>query len=46
MASQKRKKPPAKDDFLTVARAHGCDENKAVFEEKLKKIAKAKPKDK
>ena len=45
------KRPPRKgtqpiraDDFKSVARRLGCDEDKAAFEEKLKKIAKAKPK--
>ena len=37
---------PHKDDFKAVARALGCDEDKATFEAKLKKIAKAKPKPK
>lgn len=42
----KRKKPTKKepDDFVSVARRLGCDENKAVFEAKLAKIAKAKAK--
>jgi hypothetical protein len=41
-----RRPPLKKDDFATVARRLGCDENKERFEEKLAKIAKAKPKDK
>ena len=35
-------RPPLKDDFATVARRLGCDEDKATFEAKLAKIAKAK----
>ena len=31
------------DKFKDAARDLGCDENEAVFEEKLKKIAKAPP---
>jgi hypothetical protein len=33
----------AGDDFKTVAKRLGADEDKAAFEAKLKKIAKAKP---
>jgi hypothetical protein len=36
------KKPP--DDFISVARRLGADEDKATFEAKLAKIAKAKAK--
>jgi hypothetical protein len=36
-------KPKKTDDFKSVARRLGCDEDKARFEAKLKKIAKAKP---
>jgi hypothetical protein len=39
-----KKDKPVQDDFESVARRLGCDEDKAAFEEKLKKIAKAKPK--
>ena len=44
-----RKAPSAKDkkkgdeDFVSVARRLECDEDKARFERKLKKIAKVKP---
>ena len=31
---------PLRDDFTTVARRIGCDEDKDRFEAKLKKIAK------
>jgi hypothetical protein len=43
--SQPTRKPskPKSDDFKSVARRLGCDEDKARFEKKLKKIAKAKP---
>ena len=34
------------DRFLEIARALGCDENPATFDEKLKVIARHKPKDK
>ena len=34
----------AGDDFKTVAKRLGCDDDKATFEAKLKKIAEAKPK--
>ena len=39
--------PPPKlaDDFVSVARRLGADEDKATFEAKLAKIAKAKPKE-
>jgi hypothetical protein len=37
-AGQVRKKP---DDFASVAKRLGCDEDKAAFEKKLGKIAKA-----
>jgi hypothetical protein len=32
------------DDFISVARRLGADEDKATFESKLAKIARAKPK--
>jgi hypothetical protein len=31
--------------FIETARQLGCDEDEKAFDEKLKKIAKAKPKD-
>jgi len=34
---------PNADDFESVARRLGADEDKARFEEKLRKIAKSKP---
>jgi len=37
-------RPNEADDFVSVARRLGADESKERFEEKLKKIAKAKPK--
>jgi len=33
------------EHFKEVARALGCDEDEAAFDEKLKQIAKQKPKD-
>ena len=42
--SLKNKKTSSKpDDFKSVAKRLGCDEDKARFEAKLGKIAKAKP---
>jgi hypothetical protein len=44
-AKPKKKTPTKgrpKDDFVSVARRLGADEDKGRFEEKLKKIAKAK----
>ena len=38
-----RAAPGSADDFVSVARRLGADENKARFEAKLGKIAKAKP---
>ena len=32
-----------RDDFESIARRLGADEDKAQFEEKLRKIAKSKP---
>jgi hypothetical protein len=44
-AQKKRPKPDSeKDDFVSVARRLGADEDKATFEAKLAKIVKAKPK--
>jgi hypothetical protein len=37
-------KPRGPDDFISVARRLGADEDKATFEAKLAKIAKAKAK--
>src|SRR5215203_2121985 len=39
--AEKPQKPP--DDFVSVARRLGCDEDKGRFEKKLGKIAKARP---
>jgi hypothetical protein len=39
---QSRDKSVSDDDFISVARRLGADEDKATFEAKLKKIAKAK----
>ncbi len=36
--SRKQKQP---DDFKSVAKRLGCDENKAAFEKKLGKIARS-----
>lgn len=45
MASHKSKRPPskgaAKDDFASVAKRLECDDDKARFEAKLGKLAKA-----
>lgn len=38
-----QKKSTKSDDFEFVARRLECDEDKAAFEKKLGKIAKAKP---
>jgi hypothetical protein len=35
--------PKEKDDFVSVARRLGADEDKATFEAKLAKIVKQKP---
>ncbi len=47
MASPKSKPPPSigasKDDFASVAKRLECDDEKARFEAKLGKLAKAKP---
>jgi hypothetical protein len=37
--------PKETDDFVSVARRHGADEDKKRFEAKLGKIARAKPQD-
>lgn len=39
-------KPKKADDFESVAKRLECDESKTRFEEKLGKLAKAKPKKK
>jgi len=39
-----RKAVPKGDDFVSVARRLGADEDRARFEAKLSKIAKSKPK--
>lgn len=41
---KKKKSPWQKDDFESVAKRLGCDDDKERFEAKLGKIAKAKPK--
>ena len=41
MAKAKKKPSPKADDFVSVARRLGCDEDKERFEKKLGKIAKA-----
>jgi hypothetical protein len=46
----RRPKPKAQSDpsqydrFIETARQLGCDEDEAAFDEKLKKIARPKPK--
>jgi hypothetical protein len=40
---KRRVRRRAADDFIAVARRIGTDEDKATFEAKLGKIAKAKP---
>jgi hypothetical protein len=37
------KRDPKEDDFISVARRLGADEDKATFEAKLAKIVKQKP---
>ncbi len=39
---KKTKKRSRADDFESVAKRLGCDDDKATFEKKLGKIAKAK----
>jgi hypothetical protein len=41
--SEKKIKKREPDDFISVARRLGADEDKATFEAKLAKIVKAKP---
>ncbi|MGH6677514.1 MAG: hypothetical protein ACREDL_00900 [Bradyrhizobium sp.] len=44
MSKPRRRKPEAQvDRFIETARELECDEDKERFEEKLGKIAKAKP---
>jgi hypothetical protein len=38
-----KRRPQSKDDFEAVVHRLECDEDKVHFEEKLGKIAKAKP---
>jgi len=45
-SAKPRTQHPAKDDFKSVAKALGCDDDKARFEAKLGKLAKTKPKGK
>lgn len=45
-ASSTKAKSQRQDDFKSVAKRLECDEDKARFEKKLGKIAKAKPKGK
>lgn len=40
----KADKKPQSQRFIETARELGCDEDEAAFEEKLKRIATAKPK--
>ena len=42
MPTKKKTKPKRDDSFEAVAKRLGCDEDKARFEAKLGKIAKAK----
>jgi hypothetical protein len=41
----KKNKKRTPDDFKSVAKRLDCDDDKATFEAKLGKIAKAKPRD-
>ncbi len=41
--SQRTRKSPRPDDFKSVAKRLGCDDDKTAFEKKLGKLAKAKP---
>ena len=45
-SSSKKRVSSESDDFVSVARRLGADEDKERFEAKLKKIARAKPKSK
>jgi hypothetical protein len=42
-SAKQRTQPVLKDDFKSVAKRLGCDPDKAAFEKKLGKIAKARP---
>jgi hypothetical protein len=42
--AKKKKSKKESDDFVSVARRLGCDEDKATFEAKLAKITRAKSK--
>jgi hypothetical protein len=46
MTDPKPSKKTQKERFIETARALGCDEDEAAFDEKLKRIATAKPKSK
>ena len=41
--SSEKSKISQSDKFKEAAREHGCDEDEAAFEEKLREIAKQKP---
>jgi hypothetical protein len=43
VGSEKKIKKPEPDDFVSVARRLGADEDKATFEAKLAKFVKHKP---
>jgi hypothetical protein len=46
--TEKKRNMPSSDQshrFIETARELGCDEDEAAFDEKLKRIAKQKPKD-
>lgn len=46
MPTKKAKRPKPPQDFASVAKRLECDEDKGRFEDKLGKLAKAKPRDK
>ncbi len=47
MTSSRKKADPAQSKrFIETARELGCDEDEAAFDEKLRRIATAKPKPK
>lgn len=43
MGMRAKRQTVPREDFASVARRLGCDEDRARFERKLGKIAKAKP---
>lgn len=45
MMSSEVRCPSQRDRFIEAARALGCDEDPAAFDEKLALVARAKPKD-